>query len=94
VTTTDQLTKRSDAAEAPQKKDRSKAALPKVEGGLLDTNEAASLLGVSRRTFQGVIHDRKVAKITIGRSVRFHRDDLQAFIDNNRVKAIGWKGSK
>lgn len=83
--------KRSDAAEASHKKDRSKAALPIMENALLDTDQSASVLNVSRRTFQGVVNDRKIAKIQIGRNVRFRREDIEAFIDANRVKPIGWK---
>lgn len=90
---TNQLTKRSDAAEAPQKKDRSKSALPIVEDPLLDTDQSAAALNVSRRTFQGVVYDRKIAKIMIGRSVRFRRSDIDAFIDANRILPIGWKNA-
>jgi excisionase family DNA binding protein len=83
---------RSDAAEASRKKGRSKKDLPQVEGGLLDTDHAAAKLGISRRTFQEKIAAREIACIRIGRSVRFHPDDLDAFIQASRVKAIGWKG--
>lgn len=82
---------RSDAAEAPQKKGRSKKDLPQVEGALLDTDHSAARLGVSRRTFQEVVANRGIAKITIGRAVRFHPADIDAYIAAHRVKAVGWK---
>lgn len=60
---------------------------------LLDTNEAASALGIGRRTLQERVESREIACIKIGRAVRFHPDDLAAFIERNRVKAFGWKGA-
>lgn len=93
MTNTDQLTKRSDAAEAPHKKIRTKAALPIVEDALLDTPHGAAILGLSIRSFQAVVSDRKIAKIQIGRNVRFRRSDIEAFIEANRVLPIGWKNS-
>jgi excisionase family DNA binding protein len=84
---------RSDAAEAPQKKIRTKAALPVVEDPLLDTPHGAAILGLSIRSFQAVVSDRRIAKIQIGRNVRFRRSDIEAFINANRVLPIGWKNS-
>lgn len=88
-----QQTTRSGTAEAPQKKDRTKSALPQVEGSLIDTDHGAALLGVSRRTFQGEVAARKIACIKIGRSVRFHPDDIAAYIQSHRIQPIGWKNS-
>jgi excisionase family DNA binding protein len=72
-------TTRSDAAEASLIK-------------LLNTAQAAARLGVSKRTVQELAAARKLAFIKFGRNVRFHPDDLAAFADSNRVKAVGWKG--
>lgn len=59
---------------------------------LLTTNEAAAALNQSRRTIQERCADGSLAFIKIGRSIRFHRDDIAAFIEKNRRKAVGWKG--
>ena len=60
---------------------------------LLNTQEAAQRLGVSKRTIQELASERKLAFIKFGRNVRFAVADLEAFIDANRSKAIGWKGA-
>jgi excisionase family DNA binding protein len=59
---------------------------------LLNTDEAAASLSISRRTLQELVSAREVGCVKIGRAVRFHPDDLAAFVDKNRVKAVGWKG--
>ena len=83
---------RSDAAEATQKTGRSKRDLPQVEGALLDTKQGAAKLRVCVRALQEIVANREIACIKIGRSVRFHPDDIEEFIERNRVRAIGWKG--
>jgi excisionase family DNA binding protein len=60
---------------------------------LLTTTEAARALGLGKRTLAQLIAERKVGFIKIGRSVRFSREDLDAFVERQRVKAQGWKGS-
>ena len=71
-----------------------KTALEKTAqaGRLLNTNEAAAHLGISKRTIQELAASRKLAFIKFGRNVRFDPADLAAFAEKNRVKAIGWKG--
>jgi len=59
---------------------------------LLDTTEAAAALGIGRRTLQEKVEAREIACIRIGRSIRFSEADLAAFVERNRVKAVGWKG--
>jgi excisionase family DNA binding protein len=63
-----------------------------IPSPLLRIDEAAKVLGIGKRTLQERVEAREIACIRIGRAVRFHYDDLVAFIDKNRVKAIGWKG--
>jgi excisionase family DNA binding protein len=60
---------------------------------LLNTPEAARFLSVSKRTLQELAAERKIAQIKFGRNVRYSIADLEAFIDANRSKAIGWKGA-
>lgn len=59
---------------------------------LLKTPQAAVALGVGKRTLQELVAERKIGCVRIGRSVRFHPDDLAAYIASVRQKAIGWKG--
>jgi excisionase family DNA binding protein len=65
-----------------------------VKFKLLTTPEAADFLGMGKRTLQELCAAREIGFIKIGKSVRFHPDDLTAFIEKNRVKAIGWKEGK
>jgi excisionase family DNA binding protein len=58
---------------------------------LLTTNEACAFLGIGKRTIQERVAARELAIIKIGKLVRFHPDDLRAFIDKKRVKATGWR---
>jgi excisionase family DNA binding protein len=59
---------------------------------LFTTQEAAAVLGVGKRTLQELAATRKIAFIKIGRSVRFHTNDLIDFIESQKIKAQGWKG--
>ncbi len=60
---------------------------------LLNTDGAARALGVGRRTVQVLVEERKLATVRIGRCLRFDPADIAAFIETNRVKVIGWKGT-
>jgi excisionase family DNA binding protein len=61
---------------------------------LLDSLEAADALGIGKRTLQEKVAAREIGCIKIGRAIRFHPDDLAAFVERNRVKAQGWKGAR
>lgn len=61
---------------------------------LLNTEQAADRLAMGLRTLQERVAAREIGVIKIGKSVRFHPDDIEAFIERNRVKAIGWKEGK
>jgi excisionase family DNA binding protein len=58
---------------------------------LLTTSQAAAVLGVSKRTFQELIAQRKVAFIKWDRNIRFARADLEKFIESHRSLPVGWK---
>jgi excisionase family DNA binding protein len=58
---------------------------------LLDTNQAARLCGIGRRTFQERVASGEISRVSIGRAVRFRPEDLRDFIERNRRKAVGWK---
>jgi len=59
---------------------------------LLNSKQAAASLGLGVRTLQERVAAREIGSIKIGKSVRFHPDDIAAFIERNRLKAVGWKG--
>lgn len=52
---------------------------------LMDTNQAAEYLAISKRSLQEKMAKREIAYVKIGKSVRFHPDDLKVFIDRHRI---------
>ena len=60
---------------------------------LYDTTQTADILGIGRRGVQERVASRELACIKIGRSTRFSAADIADFVERNRVKALGWKGS-
>jgi excisionase family DNA binding protein len=67
---------------------------PALPFRLLDTTEAASALGLGRRTLQELVADRQLAAVKIGRAIRFHPQDLAEFVDRRRMKSQAWKGGR
>ncbi len=61
---------------------------------LYNTNETAGILGIGRRGVQERVASRELACVKIGRSTRFSAEDIAAFVERNRVRAIGWKERK
>ena len=61
---------------------------------LYNTNETADILGIGRRSVQEAAASRELACIKIGRSTRFSAQDIAAFVERNRVKAVGWKEAR
>ena len=53
---------------------------------LLTVQEAARLLAVSVSTLYGWVWQRRIPFIKVGRAVRFDLADLEAFIEQNRVR--------
>jgi excisionase family DNA binding protein len=76
--------------QTPQLKRRDAAEASLTQ--LLDTPETCAILNIGKRTLQERVAAREIGCIKIGRSIRFHMDDIHAFIERNRVKPIGWKG--
>ena len=79
-------------ASIPQPETRRSAAEAQQSHPLLNSPEAARELNIGKRTLAQLIAERKIGFIKIGRSVRFSREDLDAFVERQRVKAQGWKG--
>jgi excisionase family DNA binding protein len=59
-----------------------------LDGRLLDYEAAAIYLCTTPRHVRELWARRQLAAIKVGRSVRFRRTDLEAFISANRVKAV------
>lgn len=59
---------------------------PAEENGfaLLDTEEAARMLGVSPSTVRRLTSADELTSVRVGRSLRFHPDDIDVFIEANR----------
>ena len=56
---------------------------------LLDTAEAAELLGTTERHIRYLVTKRRIPFVKIGgRSLRFKPEDLREWIDDNRVEAV------
>lgn len=60
---------------------------------LFNLDETSGILGIGRRTVQEKVASRELGCIRIGRCTRFSAADIAAFIEANRVKAVGWKGA-
>jgi excisionase family DNA binding protein len=56
--------------------------------------EAAIILGIGKRSVQERAAARELGHVRIGRSTRFSSADLQAFVERNAVKPLGWKGGR
>ena len=56
---------------------------------LLDIEQTAAYLGVTPRWVRRAVAERRIPHHKIGKLVRFHRDDLDAYLDAQRVPAIG-----
>lgn len=57
--------------------------------GLLTISEVAELLKLSASTVRRLQRQRKIPFIKVGRSIRFTRSDLSAYLEKRRVGAIG-----
>ena len=66
-------------------------ALPTDGGGaiLLKSKEAASLLGISERKLWTMTNCGEIPSVRLGKSVRYRRQTLEAFVADAEVPAIG-----
>ena len=60
----------------------------KKQKQLLDTNEAAEYLGISKNTLYEWIIQRKVPYVKVGRLVKFREEDLEAWLKNRTGSKI------
>jgi excisionase family DNA binding protein len=56
---------------------------------LLDVPAAAAYLGVSERWMRRAVAERRLPHVKCGRLVRFEPAELDAYIDRQRVPAVG-----
>jgi excisionase family DNA binding protein len=56
---------------------------------LLTFSEVADMLNCSKHTVERLARDRVIPVIKIRRSTRFHVDDVQTYITNNRAAKGG-----
>jgi excisionase family DNA binding protein len=69
-----------------------KAARPKKQaslpvGPILDWEQAADYLGVTVRWMRRAVLERRVTFVKMGGLVRFKREDLDAYIEQQRVES-------
>ena len=55
---------------------------------LLTVEEAADILGTRVRFVRRLVAERRIRFYKVGKYVRFHPDDLTAYIQNGRVEPI------
>lgn len=72
----------------PQAGHTTRATADATGGGLLDYEAAARYLCTTARHIRELWARRELAAIKVGRSVRFSKADLDAFIAANRVRAV------
>ncbi len=56
-------------------------------GELLSTAQAAEYLGTGERFIRRIVGRRDVAVVKVGKHIRIHRGDLDAYIERNRREA-------
>jgi excisionase family DNA binding protein len=60
-----------------------------MEGSkLLSVEEAATKLGISPLTMRAWLRQRRLPFVRLGRRVLLHPEDIENFVDTNRVKPI------
>jgi excisionase family DNA binding protein len=62
-----------------------------MESHLITKREAAARLRVSVRFVETQVRRRALAVVKLGRAVRFRVRDIEAFVDANRLRAVGEK---
>lgn len=58
---------------------------------LLTIDEAATYLSVTPRFVRRLLDERRIPKVKLGKFVRLHRDDLDAFIAAGRTEGAEWR---
>ena len=66
---------------------RGSSAVQPPEQILLRADEAARMLAMSTRSLWSLTNRREVRSVRVGRSVRYHIDDLKAWAERVRKRA-------
>jgi excisionase family DNA binding protein len=64
----------------------------RFEKRLLDINDLAIYLHISKNTLYNWLYRRKIPHIKVGRSVRFDLKDIEKWINEKRVEKYRYKG--
>jgi len=64
---------------------RASSALAKVQPVLLTVKDAALYLGRSEQSMQHLIFRRELPVVRVGRRVHLHKEDLDRWIERNKV---------
>lgn len=59
---------------------------------VLSVTELADELGVSVRYVRRIIAERRISYVKVGHLVRFQRDEVDRWVEANRVDAITGRG--
>jgi excisionase family DNA binding protein len=61
-----------------------------IANSLLTKEEAARYLSISPSTISRLIHAGELVHVKIGKSLRFRREDIDAFIQSKTSKTLEW----
>lgn len=59
---------------------------------LISVEQLAAELGVSVRYVRRIIAERRIPYLKVGHLIRFQRDDVEGWVDANRVDALTGRG--
>jgi len=59
---------------------------------LISVEQLADELGVSVRYVRRVVAERRIPYVKVGHLIRFQRDEVQRWVDANRVDALTGRG--
>jgi excisionase family DNA binding protein len=59
---------------------------------LLNVDQAAARLGVSKYTLRGWLFQRRLPYVKLGRRVLIDPSDLDRFIETSRIEAVSFDG--
>ncbi len=62
----------------------------KMEKQLLDINDCAAYLGISKNTLYSWVNQRKIPYLKCGSLLRFNIKDIDTWLNKNKVKEINF----
>ena len=70
-----------------------KQPLSNIQSHLLDINQVAEFLGISKDTLYKMVNQRRIPFVKVGRLLRFERDALDAWIRQHAEMPMPFKRS-